>query len=439
MVVALCACGSERPAVIEPSPPPPVVPPPIPTLSQIPEGIHVIDGISGTLGYSDLAPFGQIVGDATVVGLGESTHMSGGYYQAKERLIRYMVEQLGFRIVTFESSWMEARAAEEYVRSCTGSAEQATRSLLIVWRDTAVRDLLRWLCEYNQSHASDPVTFFGFDVQEPWKSAPAIDAFIKTWAPGEAARSQPLYSCLGASTASSLTTFHQTQEAKDHYAGNRNATKHAQCLAGITDVEQWLEQNAASLTASSSARRVEETRLSLMGLRAWEEQLWLPDPAWYEVRDRAMANMMLRLRALEAPGKKMAVWAWNWHVAWRYDDVRGFDDDAARTLNRQGGRSMGGFLRDSLASSYRPIALVGYQVQTYGGGQDPIPTNGQSIERWLNHFDEDYLLVDLRQPVAGGLIAPGTKYQLSREWADPYQQYAALFFLAHSPAMTLVF
>jgi erythromycin esterase-like protein len=174
-----------------------------------------------------------------------------------------------------------------------------------------------------------------------------------------------------------------------------------------------------------------------MGLRAWEEQLWLPDPQWYEVRDRAMANMMLRVRALEAPGKKMAVWAWNWHVAWRYETVSGWDADTAHKLTRQGGRSMGGFLRDSLGSGYRPIALVGYQVHTFSA-QDPIPTHGLSIERWLNQFDADYLLVDLRAPVAGGIIAPGTKYSLSREWADPYQQYSALLFLAHSPGMTFV-
>ena len=30
---------------------------------------------------------------------------------------------------------------------------------------------------------TDPVTFFGFDIQEPWKSAPAIDAFMKTLQP----------------------------------------------------------------------------------------------------------------------------------------------------------------------------------------------------------------------------------------------------------------
>ena len=431
--LALAACGSESRPPIEP---PVIEPPVIPPLAQIPQGIHVIAGLSPTLGYSDLAPFAEIVGDATVVGLGESTHTSGGYYQAKARLVRYMVEQLGFRVVAMETPWLEARVAEEYVRSCAGTAEQATRSLLVVWRDAAVRDLLGWLCAYNQSHASDPVYLFGFDIQEPWSSAAAFDAFVRSAAPSESARIEPLYSCLGTGS-SSLTLFYQSQQFLDHYAGKRNTTAHANCLAGITSAEQWLEQNSAGLTASSSARSVEEARLALMGLRAWEEQFWLPDPAWYEVRDRAMANMMLRVRALEAPGKKMAVWAWNWHVAWRYEVVTGWDADTAHKLTRQGGRSMGGFLRDSLGAGYRPIGLVGYQVHTFSA-QDPIPTHGLSIERWLNQFDADYLLVDLRAPIAGGVIAPGTKYSISREWADPYQQYSALLFLAQSPGMTFV-
>ena len=81
VALTLGGCG-ERP--IGPPPPDAEIPP----VAQIPAGIHVIAGLSPSLDYADLAPFAQIVGDATVVGLGESTHTSGGYYQAKARIIR---------------------------------------------------------------------------------------------------------------------------------------------------------------------------------------------------------------------------------------------------------------------------------------------------------------------------------------------------------------
>src|SRR5690349_13996770 len=93
-LVVVSACANDEP-----------VPLPAPPLEIVP-GVHVLDGISPTLPYSDLQPFQAIVGDATVVALGESTHTSAGYYQAKSRLIRYMVEELGFRVVFLESSWL---------------------------------------------------------------------------------------------------------------------------------------------------------------------------------------------------------------------------------------------------------------------------------------------------------------------------------------------
>jgi erythromycin esterase-like protein len=420
----LSACGSD---------PTPVQPEEI----VIPEGVHVLDGIAESLPYTDLAPVADIVGDATVVALGESTHTSAGYYRAKARLIRYLIEQKGFRVLVWESSWLESQVASSYVSSCAGTPEAAVQSLTTVWRDPTVRDLLQWLCQYNQAHAHDPVVFYGMDIQEPWRSAPFVDAFLKEVAPAEASRAQPLFSCIGVS-APNLTGFYQSAEFQQHNAGQRNVAAHDRCLAGITDVSAWITSNEQALASASSARRVEEAKLAVLGLHAWEQQLWLPDPAWYEVRDRAMANMTLRLRALEAPQKKTIVWAWNWHIAWAYQDVRGFDEDANTTLNRQGGRSMGGFLRDSLGASYRPIALIGYQVSTYGGGSDPIPTHDMSIERRLHALEEDYLIVDLRQPLPGALIPMGSTLQVSREWGDPYKQFSALLFLDHSPPMTFL-
>jgi hypothetical protein len=77
-------------------------------------------------------------------------------------------------------------------------------------------------------------------------------------------------------------------------------------------------------------------------------------------------------------------------------------------------------------------------VSTYGGGSDPIPTHDMSIERRLHALEEDYLIVDLRQPLPGALIPMGSTLQVSREWGDPYKQFSALLFLDHSPPMTFL-
>jgi erythromycin esterase-like protein len=435
LLVTVAACGGGEPpkpvAPVSPVEPTPVVPqgPPLPA------GTFALSGLSPTLARGDLEPFRRIVGDALLVALGESTHTSRGYYEAKARLIRYLVEDLGFRAIAFETQWLTALPAARHVASCTGTPEAAAASLFAVWRDATVRDLLRWACEFNRAHPADPVTFFGFDVQEPWTSAPAVQQFVRSAAPRELARADALRRCLGAAAGSDQ--WFATQEYRDFAAGKRDEGAHAQCLAGVVDVESWIAANEAALTAATSAAAVEEARLSLLALRAWEQQLWVPDPGGYQARDQGMAEMLCRLQALRAPGKRTVVWAWNWHIARRYEEVRGFDDEPQKLVPRQGARAMGSYLHDALGARYVPIALVGYRVQTVPPAvTPPLQTNPLSVERRLHDLGREYLLVDLRQPLADTLIAPGRTYKVSQEWGDPYRQFDALLFLESSPAMT---
>ena len=421
----LAACGGGEPA--EPA----VTPAPTP----VAPGIYPLLGLGTSLPYADLEPFRRIVGDASVVALGESTHTSAGYYQAKGRLVRFLVEQMGFRVIAWETPWMDAQAATRYVATCEGTPEAAMSGMFGVWHEASVRDLLRWACEFNRAHPNDRVTFFGFDIQEPWQSAPAVQRLLRAAAPAEVARAEPLFACLGATDRNFLGTTAWT----DHRDGRRDAAANARCMGGIAALEGYLASNAAALTAAASATAVEEARLALMALRAWQEQLWIPDPGGYQARDRGMAEMLLRLRALHAPGKRTIVWAWNWHIARRYEDVRGWDEDPRAVVPRQGARAMGSFLHDALGASYRPVGLVGYRVLTTGPAlTPPLQTNPQSVERRLHDLGRDVLLVDLRQPLADTLLVPGRTYRVSQEWGDPYRQFDALLFLEQSLAMTFL-
>ncbi|HSF42349.1 MAG TPA: erythromycin esterase family protein, partial [Thermoanaerobaculia bacterium] len=65
-------------------------------------------GNDPTLPLDDLEPLRSLIGKATVVGLGETIHTSGGYYRMKHRAFRFLVEKMGFRVFAFESPWENA-------------------------------------------------------------------------------------------------------------------------------------------------------------------------------------------------------------------------------------------------------------------------------------------------------------------------------------------
>jgi erythromycin esterase-like protein len=284
------------------------------------------------------------------------------------------------------------------------------------------------------------VTFFGFDVQDPWKTGPAARAFVRRAAPADAAllaRAEGLLRCLGAAAGSD--EWFRSQQYRDHAEGRRDAAAHGACLDAIAGVERHLADDAAALERATSPAEVEEARIALASLRAWEQQLWVPDPGGYQARDQGMAELFRRLLALRAPGRRAVIWAWNWHIARRYEEVRGFDDDSLRAVPRQGARAMGSFLHEALGAAYLPIGLVGYRVEINSGGvAPPLQTHPLSVERRLQALRRGYLLVDLRRPVADTLLPAGRRLQVSQEWGDPYRQFGALVFLEHSPPMTYV-
>src|SRR5712692_3629219 len=148
------------------------------TAGSLSSGLFSLNGSDPTLNSDDLSPLAQLTDGADYIGLGESVHTSGGYYQMKERVIRYLVEHGGVRALAMETPHTRAEVAADFIRTCQGDVLDALRGVFPVFADDHLRDLFLWLCQFNQRNPTDPVVFFGFDEQQPVEDYAAISNFV---------------------------------------------------------------------------------------------------------------------------------------------------------------------------------------------------------------------------------------------------------------------
>ena len=124
-----------------------------------------LDACVAESGFEDLAPLAAMIGDAQIVGLGESTHGTREHFQMKHRLVEYLVEELGFSWFAIEASTPEAHRLDAYVLGGDGDPEELIRGMYFwTWTTKEVLAMVEWMRAYN-AQSDHKIHFTGFDMQ----------------------------------------------------------------------------------------------------------------------------------------------------------------------------------------------------------------------------------------------------------------------------------
>lgn len=388
-------------------------------------GIYRLDGLDAGLPHTDLAPLRQVLEGAQVVGLGETIHTSGGYYAMKHRLFRFLVEEMGFRAFAMETPWPYAQTTAQYVATCQGSVNTAMRGIFAVWRSTETAALLNYMCSWNQTHPDDPITFFGFDVQQPEMDGPALIAFLQGLGLAEDdPRITGLQRCDG------VVEFAYPNQIAD--ADNQA------CLAALDAVDALLAELDPSDAVQRERADVEWAKIRSIGVRSWQGSEYYINtdfPRAFTFRDRGMATVLQRIRQLQVGSQKTAVWAHNFHIG-----------EGGFLLEEFGYTVMGDWLSRDLGHRYASVALAAAQVGvewpwiSLCGLFDAEPDSAEGL---LQQLGESYLLVDLdfhgTNPAHPPFLDPDEPILIGFDWYIPRDHFDALIYLETSPPMTPVF
>lgn len=114
---------------------------------------------------SDLQILNKLIGNSSIVGLGEATHGSSEVYQMKYRISEYLIANKQFNVFSLEANMPESFLMNQYIQEGKGAPKDILKGMYFwLWQTEETLMFVEWLKKYNEEHQSK-VFFEGFDMQ----------------------------------------------------------------------------------------------------------------------------------------------------------------------------------------------------------------------------------------------------------------------------------
>jgi len=343
----------------------------------------------------------ELIGDARIVLIGESSHGTHEFYEARAEITKWLIGQKGFNAVAAEADWPDAYRVNRYVRGLGGdsSAEEALQGFerfpAWMWRNVVVRDFAQWLRWHNQRCATDGARqtgFYGLDLYSLHRSMHEVIAYLDTVDPTAAARARGRYACFdhsagddgqayGYAAAFGAGPSCERQAVEQLVELQRNALSYLSQDGELAEDELfYAQQNAVTV------RNAEEYYRGMFRGRA---------TSW-NMRDTHMAETLNALvthldRHSGAEPARIVVWAHNSHVG----------DARATEVSADGQLTIGQLVRERYGEECRLIGFSTYRgtvtaASEWGGISERKavrPALNGSIEELLHETGKDAFLV----------------------------------------------
>lgn len=369
--------------------------------------LHPLDGVGMNAPFEDLQPLRDLIGDRPVVAFGEGLHGAAEPLEFRNRLFRFLVEQLGFTAIAIESGNYEGFAVNDYVLGGPGTlAAVVDRGFSFGFNRLPQESaLVQWMREYNADPRHvDKIQFFGFDG--PAGPAPLNAALLDSLkylervdAPAAADLRRRVDGLV------SKMNYERFGEPRDQYAELSQAQRD-QLTGATVDLIALLRMREAAFTAATSAaeyQRAFRTALAAEQADAYLRRVpigWTPAKGAagmqdaVAISDRLKADNIEWIRRQLGPQARILVFAHRGHIA----------PPPTQILFQ--GRSfelppmMGSYLQHWLGDDWVKIAHFFAQDDSACGIRNP-PAAAGSFESHLAAANTPHFMLDLRKAPPG--------------------------------------
>lgn len=399
----------------------------------------------------------ELIGDASVVLIGESSHGTAEFYEARAEITKWLIKEKGFCAVAAEADWPDAYRVNRYVRGqgSDASADAALRGFerfpSWMWRNTVMRGFAEWLRKHNAERRVESgreAGFYGLDLYSLHRSMQEVIGYLDNVDPVAAQRARQRYACFDRTSADDGQSYGYAaafgagmsceQQVVDQLVElQRHGLQYARRDGLLAEDELFYAQQNAQ-----TVRDAEMYYRSMFGSRV---------NSW-NMRDKHMFQTLKALRAhlshtAEGGQTRIVVWAHNSHVG----------DARATEVGVDGQLTLGQLVREGYGEQTRLIGFTTYSgtvtaASEWGGPAERKvvrPALNGSVEELMHEVDRSEFLVspvisqDAEKPLAdvrlgraiGVIYLPATERQSHYYHVRPGDQFDAIIHIDRTTAL----
>jgi erythromycin esterase-like protein/predicted phosphoribosyltransferase len=331
----------------------------------------------------------ELVGDARIVLIGESSHGTHEFYEARAEITKWLIEEKGFCAVTAEADWPDAYRVNRYVRGLgdDNASEEALRGFerfpAWMWRNVVVRDFVSWLHQHNEqsrARGQRQCGFYGLDLYSLHRSMQEVIAYLDNIDPVAASRARKRYACFDHSSADDGQAYGFAAA----FGAGASCEKQA--------IEQLVEMHRNALAyarrdgllAEDDLFYAQQNALTVRNAEVYYRSMFSGRVTSWNLRDKHMAQTLDALLGhLDHRGEtepaRIVVWAHNSHVG----------DARATEVSADGQLTLGQLVRERFGDDSRLIGFTTYNGTVTAASEWGGPAERKVVRNALNGSIEE--------------------------------------------------